>query len=601
MYGFSQDEQLLLFMDCFGLTRLSRPKQAKTDAKVSGSESSGLVSVSADGTLGASYEDLWDKSVLWLLPEFKSSKRFDRFREREAVAHPDGAHYLTNEYGSLKIKPVSKTVLLPMRIDPPRPPKKASATEVTVDLSGGETLPPIEWGKDHPGTGTLRVSHDGTLLHFDGKVLVCVSLDGAKAGVRWRRPIKAPEYARVEFAGDAKRTVVMLHQGKRWLVHERVAGEGKAKAKEQKFEIESLAVPTVAGRFLAWQPSADTVRRRDLDSGDEQDFSVSVYEKGRKIDLKNEGMGTIFAGAGGSLMYLPPHRETIVDLVKGSEVSRKLPAKELELRQAVLDVARPYCEAARLAGVTIELGRLELNPKHKSVSVTHRIAGGDSLFGALLAKYSHSAWSERQFPGGWRMSGYGSHGGISSKDKLTTADIVEGYGALTEQGVGFAPTIGFWSDLLDRDGGPKDTQTLALLAQMLITTVRDGAKTKLDLAALGKRGAPKLAEVIDAFTHYPKRTQELPYETTRLAGPLFNRLFGAKAAELWCMLYLESKDWEHYGTHYSDINYHAIGPLLDAHPEAGKVFRAWLDDKKNKKVNEHKKWYVDQLRERLKS
>ena len=58
MYGFSEDEQHLLFMDCFGLTRLSLPNQVKTDSKISGSESAGRVTVSRDGSLAASHEDL---------------------------------------------------------------------------------------------------------------------------------------------------------------------------------------------------------------------------------------------------------------------------------------------------------------------------------------------------------------------------------------------------------------------------------------------------------------------------------------------------------------------------------------------------------------
>ena len=49
MYGFSQDEQLLLFMDCFGLTRLSGAKQVKTDRKIMGSDSAGLATVSRAG------------------------------------------------------------------------------------------------------------------------------------------------------------------------------------------------------------------------------------------------------------------------------------------------------------------------------------------------------------------------------------------------------------------------------------------------------------------------------------------------------------------------------------------------------------------------
>lgn len=584
MYGFSEDEQLLVFMDCFGLTRLSRPKQVKTDTAVSGSEASGLASVSADGTLGASYEDLWDKSILWALPQLKSAKRFDRFRERNVIAHPDGLHYLTDEHGSLKIKPASKTVALPLRLDPPRPVKRAASAEVTLELgSGGEELPAIEWGTAQPSAMvSLRLAHDGTLLRFSGGSLICASLDGTKATVHWRRTIRAPEQARLEFFGDRTRTLVLLHLGRRWRVHER-SSKG-----ERSFEIDSLAVPTVAGRFLAYQPTAAELVRRDLDSDDEQRFS---------IDDKHAGMGTIFAGAKGSLLFLPHHRETLVDLIKSAEIPRKLPAKDAEIRQAILAIARRYCEPARLAGVTVELGRVELGHKYNSISITHRIAGGESLFGAMLAGSSQSAWSDVKLPGNWRMGSYGSHGGIGRKSEISRADIIEGVAALTEQGLGFAATIGFWADFLDRDGGPQDTATLSLLAQMLMTVVRDGAKAKLDVQALAERGTPSTDEVLAAFAHYPKRTQELAYETTRLSGRLFNRLLGAEAAQLWRFLYLESKDWDHYGTHYGDLDDYAIAPLLEAHPDTAEVFRTWL--RSQQQIPEDRRWYVDRLRERL--
>ena len=83
MYGFSEDEKTLVFMDCFGLTRLSRPKQVKTDGKISGSESAGRVTISRDGSFAASYEDLWDKSVIWALPEL--ADRLARLREAGVI------------------------------------------------------------------------------------------------------------------------------------------------------------------------------------------------------------------------------------------------------------------------------------------------------------------------------------------------------------------------------------------------------------------------------------------------------------------------------------------------------------------------------------
>src|SRR5690606_25160450 len=145
MYGFSEDEQLLVFMDGFGLTRLRRPKQAKTNAKISGSESGGRVTISRDGSVAASYEDLWDKSVIWSLPGPAPAKRFDRFRQPGAIVHPEGTHYIVDEYGVVKLEPITRRVLLPLRLDAPAHPGNEPAKPASLQLDGGERLPPLEF------------------------------------------------------------------------------------------------------------------------------------------------------------------------------------------------------------------------------------------------------------------------------------------------------------------------------------------------------------------------------------------------------------------------------------------------------------------------
>jgi hypothetical protein len=587
MYGFSEDEQHLLFMDCFGLTRLSRAKAVKTDAKISGSESAGLVSVAADGSAAATYEDLWDKSVLWAFPELKSAVRFDRFRERGVVVHPDGRHYLVLEAGQLAIKPLSKTVLLPLRLDAPKPSKQAARKEVRVPLAGGEELPDLKLGDGRPNVGApLRVAHDGTLVHWDGQQLIGAALDGMAVTVKWRRRLSVPDGARVDIYADARRCVVLLHRGRRWTVVERVAG------KDHTRELDSLAVPTVAGRFLLHQPSADRVVRIDLDNGESQELSLEIASK---QGLSHTGPGTIFAGAQGSALFLPQHRESILDLVAEVEIPRKLPAKEFEIRQALLAIARPYVDAARLAGVCIELGRVELNPKYNSVSVTHRIAGGASLFGALLGGYAQSAWSGVSLPGGWRMGSYGSHGGIGRGERLTVEELVEAYATLAECGLHFASTIGFWGSELER-GDQTEPAVLGLLAQALLALMRDGVAAKLDFAKLARLGRPSVDEVLKAFEKYPERASELDHSVTRMTGQLCNRLYGADAARIYRAVYLEAK-WDHLGSAYGDFDYYAITPLLREHPDAGEVFREWL--RKHPRVDEQRQWYVDQLRTRL--
>jgi hypothetical protein len=264
----------------------------------------------------------------------------------------------------------------------------------------------------------------------------------------------------------------------------------------------------------------------------------------------------------------------------------------------VIDRARPYIDAARLAGVCIELGRLELEAKYTSVSVSHRIAGGDSLVGALLAAHSNSVWRNCEFPGAWRMGSYGSAGGITYDSNLTLEQLVEGYVALSQVDVGFASTIDFWARQFDSWGHPPQaTACLALLAQALMRVVRDGPDAKLDYAELARRGVPTIEEVIAAFANYPRTAPQLDYGTTKFTCGLFNRLYGAEAARLWTAVYLEGEDWTQYGSYYTDFGNYGIEALLSAHPETAAHFEAWFRDRPP--IEDGRRYYFDQLRQRL--
>lgn len=593
MYAFSRDESLLLFMDGFGLTRMSQPAaakrakgvwQLKTDTKIMGSEAVGRVSVAASGELAATYEDLWDKSVLWALPELRASKRFDRFRESGVIMHPEGSHHIVLERDQLRLEPLVRSVLLPRRLDRPAP--KARSKSTTLSLEGGALLDAWQLGEASPYVAVpLRIAHDGTAHIFCGGELLRARLDGDTLAIEWRRPLRAPEQVRVEIHGDAARSVVLVHEGPRWRVVERI-GE-----LERERWIESLGVPTIAGRYLAWQASPTRVIRLDLDSDAREEFSLERAADARATTLPSAGVGTLFAGAAGSLMMLLHHRESLVDLVAGLEIARKLPAKQLELRQAVLARASHYLGAASAVGATIELGRIELDDKHQSVSVTHRVFGAGTLVGAMLSASSQSAWHGAEFPGGWRMSGYGSHGAIACDEPIDVPALARASTLLASIGTSFAATLGFWANHVG-DGQDLEPSVVAWLARALMQVIEQGPASVIDGEALAQLPAPSLAEAQAALAGLPSRVSELDYQISRVIGPVFNALFGADAALLWVRLYLEL-EWPHYGTPYYDLQGHAIDPLLDQHPIAAGQFRSWLTT--HPTPTDDRRWYVEQL------
>jgi hypothetical protein len=583
MYGFSEDEQHLLFMDCFGLTRLSLPNQVKTDSKISGSESAARVTVSRDGSLAASHEDLWDKSVIWSFPELRPAKRFERFEQRRLLIHPAGTHSIVCENDELRLEPVKKTVLLPLRLDAPADVSKPGSEPAVVRLDGGEQLPALAFGGEgRPDVPVpLRIAHDGTVLYFDGSELVCATLTGVVVEVHWRRPVTAPDGARLELYADAKRCVLMLHRDRRWTIFER---EG---TNERSFEIESLGVPAVAGRWLAWQPKRHVVVRRNLDTGEQTEHFP-----------REEGVGTIFLGAKGSMLLLSRDRESILDLIARTQISRELPVEERDVRQAVLARAQPCVDAARLAGACIELGRVELHAKYDSVSITLRMTGGDNLFGALLSAHANSIWRNCKLPGRWRMGSYGGAGSIGYDPDVSLEELVEGYTALSESGISFASTIDFWARQFESYGDPpRATACLALLAQALTAVVREGVDAKLDYARLAQRGVEPIEEVIAAFASYPQRAEQLDYNATRFTCGLFNRLYGADAARLWTVMFLDAKGWQYFGSSYSDFSSYGFEPLLGEHPEVAESVKAWF--RSHEQVGGDRQYYLDQLRQRV--
>ena len=584
MYVFSEDEQHLLFMDCFGLTRLSFPNHLVTERRNSGSESGGRVSISRDGSVAISYADLLDKTVLWTFPGLRPAQRLG-YSGRGALVHPEGTHAIIEAYSGLRLEPLRPPVLLPLRLDAPVD-RERSNTDVRVSLEGGRQLAKLVLGGDgQPDVPTpLRVAHDGTLLCYHRGEVLCATLTRTRAEVHWRRAVTTPEGARLELHAEAKRCALLLHRGLRWTV------VTLARGRERSLEIESLGVPAVAGRTVVHQPAPDRLVRRNLETG-----------RQTKLPLPEQGVGTIFLGKT-RLLFLAADRERILDPIANIELPRELPPEQRAVRQDLLQLVRPTVEAARLAGVCVELGRVTLGPKTDTASVEFRLAGGENLLGALLAGHVTSIWQDRTLPSGWRTRHYKSDCSITYDPDVTVEQLVEAYAVLHERGLGFASTIPFWWRQFDHRGQPpRDPAALAVLAQALIAVVRDGPDVQLDFAELAARGRPAIDAIVSAYDHYSRTAEQLGYQATRLAGALFNRIHKADAARLWMALYLDAEDWQDHGSHYGDIGPYGLGDLLELHPEVTEQFVTWFRTHELPDQDEDRRDYLEQLRRSLRA
>ncbi|NVB39586.1 hypothetical protein G6O69_17220 [Pseudenhygromyxa sp. WMMC2535] len=590
MYAFSKDQSQLVFMDCFGLTRLGRDQGIATNTTVGGSDSAGRVSISASGSLAASHGSPNDPALLWTVADLQIAERLPR---RGVTILPAGTHYLLDAPGSLELVPLSRAVRLPLRLDAPARPKAESRTKprsapIPLDLAGRSAtaarLPALALGHGTPEVPRpIHLAHDGTLLCWDREQLVCATLTGAALSPRWRRTITTAPDARLELYADAQRCVLLIHHGRRWTV-DVLAGDDA-----WRFDIESLGVPTVAGRWLAYQPAHDRVLRLDLGGADTSEHP---------LPSTCVGVGSIFASAEGRLYFLPAHRESVLNLHTGEAHSRQLPADQLEARRAILATALPYRDAAQHSGVTIELERVELDSRQASASLTHRLAGSGPLLAALLAGHSHSAWRRFPMPPGWQLGSHGSRGEVRSPDEPTAGRIVDSYAALASAGVGFATTTRYWAKRLEDDQQQlRDPAALALLAQALLAIVRDGPDTPADFNTLLARGWPTLDDATAAFAHYPQRTRQLDDSVTALAGALFNLLLGVEAARLWSFIYIDTPWPNGVGSHYGDFDRKAIRPLLRAHPKTAQIFRAKL--RTPARPDDPRRFHLDQLRDLL--
>ncbi|MCA9715506.1 MAG: hypothetical protein KC468_12590, partial [Myxococcales bacterium] len=126
MYGYSPDGDALVFLDCFGLTRVSLPRTCKTDRKVRGGGAAS-VSFSADGRRALTWQDFADRVIVWELPGLKALYRFERGERAPAQLHPDGARLVTLGRDALTL------TLIGLEGD----------ARDRVPLTGGEALPPV--------------------------------------------------------------------------------------------------------------------------------------------------------------------------------------------------------------------------------------------------------------------------------------------------------------------------------------------------------------------------------------------------------------------------------------------------------------------------
>ncbi len=405
MHRFRPDDSAVLFLDCFGLTRLELPKKVKTDRKIRGGWE-GLMGLSDAGDQALVYDaDFW-RTYAYSFPAFKPSHRYKRFEWREALLLADGDHMLVNnvvrtldgrETGRLDTTPTR--ILAPLTVGEPRdlgyyihdacvPQVCSQGVFATVEAPDWNWE--LNYGTCHSDGGKVTwrrpLHHHGghrhnLFPHTGGLVITTLAPREAKVHALWLDP-NGNEVARFDGTGST--------------------------------------VPVWAFGRLAWQVDQDTVVVR-TDEGECTTFSITAatrqahavkkhpraLPKGDFLgDLPNTGIGEVLLGPG-NLLLVPWHCETILDLNNGVEIHRKLPADEHLPRRAFRQRARRAAAVARSADMTLDAGFCELKKRYQSFSVGFSMTrGAGGIIGlcasGAVARLMHDAYADAA---PWRCDG----------------------------------------------------------------------------------------------------------------------------------------------------------------------------------------------------
>ena len=516
MYAFSDDEDLLVFIDCFGLSCLRADGRVETQTNYPAAYHSTL-SVARDGRTAAAYIDY--RATIWQLPELALLERHPDTLREDLILHPSGARSLWRyEHGFASAPFTIEGSLLPRRLDATLVGSRyGPSTRARFDIrEGGETLAPLELGPERPSLSTpVRVAHDGTLLARLDDTLVCATLDDAGGGVvRWRRSLRGPKRRCIHMHADAQRCVLVVERGLRWTVIE--WAQDPPGADERRVELESLAVPAIAGSFLAYQPSIDTVVRRDFDTDEEYEYRV-----------ESAGVGTIFAGPKHALWFACADHESVVDLTWGTTYPRRLPAATRRVRQAIIDTLRPHVDAARRVGVRIELFSVAIDAREQFVEIVRDVRGDDDLLVHMLALLSPGMSREHELLPGWWLRD--NTGYSYPQTAVTLAQLIELDANLHVAGEHFAWTIEYWSKIFEGMADFFDDGCVCVLAQLCLGILRNDDAPDLDLDRLAERGAPSVDE---ALATAPADAWEgcFPATITRLLCATLDRIHGPETS-----------------------------------------------------------------------
>jgi len=408
MHRFHPEDSAVLFLDGFGLTRLEFPKKIKTDRKIRGGWD-GYINISDNGERALVYDADWWRIYTYLFPSLKPWHKYERFKFRESHLLADGEHLLDEK--SVRTM-------------------EGAETGTWTD-EGVKELPPLVFGAQRDigyyihSSFPARTSGAGQVIECvtpDWKWLIQFGVCTPNGGrVQWRRELKVH--------GGHRHGVYPYPGGFVLTSYAPCAGEihalwvDDAGAPGRQLQAPGCSVPVANGGRLAWQQDDDTIVVEDGE-GKRQHYSIreatAVAHRAKKHpralakgdflgDLTNVGPGQVLLGAH-NLLFVPSHGATGVDLIRQSEIHRKLPPDEFVPRQNFRTTIGRANAFAREADILMHGGHCEINKKEKSIHTSFSLTRGEAGFVGLMVGAATAAHitEDKKFQ---RASGWTWHGG----------------------------------------------------------------------------------------------------------------------------------------------------------------------------------------------
>lgn len=363
MHAITPDGKTLLLADAFGLTRISLPNKVKTDRKAMTS-AQGVLMLDAAGTRALVWDDTWDQIHLVTVPELARVSSFARFAQSESRLLADGQRLVRLVPDGLSIFSLADGQTAFVRFP--------VASEAPPALSLGRSGVARAYLR-----GAFAVGDDDTVAILDGERehgrLLLGAIDaGGQFVTHLERSITLPGGGPLRLTVErGGATLCALEPGVATAYVLHIARDGTTDA----LTLVSLSMPARDGDAWVTQPAPGELARCDA--------AGIVTARWPIADAAHHGVGEVMAH-GGRAWFVPPHRECLVALPSGEEISRKLAPKEAPVRAYFTPMFDRYNRASAPFGRVHSLGRTSFWNHNTQVSGSFTMSAGDGSLGANM-------------------------------------------------------------------------------------------------------------------------------------------------------------------------------------------------------------------------